>query len=174
MIEEDKIIDLVKKWVNRNPAEFREPETNKRLYRETIFKRCKRYLNAPDEYLNFRKKTLPEERKWFFNVFQTVFLVGIFGLETSFLVLFLNNLSAWFQKLSLDLNVLSWLLPLVILLVTVALSLKQDKRHKTSWLSGFIQKRFRILHNLRELDIEMYCVSTIIESRKEKETENLG
>lgn len=174
MKEENKIIDVVKEWVNRNPAEFREPETNKRLYREIIFKRCEKYLNAPDEYLKLRQKTLPEQRKWYFNIFQTVFMVGIFGLGTSLLILFLNNLFAWFQKLSLDLNVLGWVLPLVAIIVIVALSIKQSKRHKTSLLSGFIQKQFRILHNLRELDIEMYCVSTIIETRKEKETENLG
>lgn len=171
MTEKEKVTDLVRKWVDTNPSEFRESGTNQELYREAIFERCKKYVDAPDEYLNLRQKTLPEERKWYFNVFQTVFIAGVFGLGTSLFILFLNNLLTWLQKSPLDLNFLGWILPLA-LLVVVILSLREDEKHKTSWLSAFIQKRFRILHNLKELDIEMYCVSKIIETRKEKEKES--
>ena len=172
MTKEDKIIDLVRKWVDSNPAEFGESETNQILYRKVVFERCRKYVDAPDEYLNLRQKTLPEERKWYFNIFQTVFIAGMFGLETSLLILSLSHFSAWFQEVPLDFTILKWLLPFILFLVLAGLSFKEDKRHKTSWLSAFIQTKSRILHNLKEIDIETYCVSKIIEARKEKEKEN--
>jgi hypothetical protein len=176
-ITENNIKDLLKKWIEKNPKEFRKDE-----FREaTILDRCQQYRDAPEDYLRSMLKILPDIMKWYFNVFQTVFIAGLVGLETTLFVMFLSNLSAWFQRFPQDWGVLavhnvrpidviallSWMIPLLVLSVILFFALKTNKKYEASYLSHFIQKRFWIYGNLKEAKIEMYCISMILKIRQE-------
>jgi hypothetical protein len=165
---EDDVPKLVREWVEENYAEFNEGglQCGKHLYRDNIFARSEKYQNAPDEYLKTMLKTLRETIKWYFNLFQTVFIAGIFGLEVTLFVLFLNSLSTWIPKHPLDLNIISWVLPLIIAFIIAVSALKTNKKSQSPWLSNFIQTKFYILHNLKELHIEIYYISKILKIRE--------
>jgi hypothetical protein len=176
-----------KKWVKENPSEFgKEPsaepkkrEHKRRLYRESILERCKRYDDAPTAYLETMLKTLPEITKWYFNVFQTIFIAGIASFETAVAILFFNNLLAWLQRLPSDLyaslenikpadigSFLSWFLPALVFFIIFGLATWEDESLEVSRLSQFIQTRFYIVQNIKEIEIEMYYISKTLEERK--------
>jgi hypothetical protein len=165
---EDDVPRLVKEWVEKNYAEFNEGglQCGKHLYRDNIFARSEKYRNAPDEYLKTMLKSLPETIKWYFNVFQTVFIAGLFGLEATLFVLFVNSLSTWFPKHPLDLNIISWALPLIFAFLIAVPALKTNKKSQSPWLSYFIQTKSYILYNLKELHIEIYYISKILKIRE--------
>jgi hypothetical protein len=180
----------VNKWIEDNYAVFKEggEQNGKILYRSTIVKRCKKYDSASDEYLRTMLKLFPEIMKWYLNVFQGVFLVGLVGFETTLLVLFSNNFAPWFQKLSnIDwsiflsqskfeswlqkLSILDWystviwFVPLALFIVILA-ALKTNRKSESSYLSHFIQTTFWIVKNLKDTEIEMYYISKILEKRE--------
>ena len=64
----------VKTWVDSNNAEFKEGD--KPIYREKVFDRCEKYIDAPDEYLQTMLSTLPDFMTWYLSVFETVFMAG--------------------------------------------------------------------------------------------------
>jgi hypothetical protein len=157
---------IVREWVEGNPDEFGEGDNLR--YREVVLDRCKKYLFAPDEFLNTMLKTFPENMKWYFNVFQTVFIAGLCGLGVSLTVLAINQFSAWTKETPTDMTILGWLIPIVILLLLAVPAFLINSRTGASWLSHWIQNQFRIIHNLRELQIEMYYISKILEIRNTK------
>jgi len=112
---EDNIEEWVRYWVKTNSSYFKEGD-----YRHNIFKRCEMYRKAPDRYLQSMLETIPELVKWYFNVFQTVFIAAMAGLETTLFVLFVNNLT--------HANVLHWVVPLALFIVIFLLAIIPDKK----------------------------------------------
>lgn len=167
---EDRVTELVRQWVEKNSAEFTDSgkPDGKPLYRERVFGRCEKYRDAPDEYLEAMLKTLPETIKWYFNVFQTILVAGILGVTTTLFILFLNGLSTWVQKLSVDFSIVNWALPLTLFLIIVCRALKTNEVTQSSWLSNFIQTKSYIRYNLKEIHIEIYYIAEILRIRKAK------
>lgn len=185
---EDEVDELVKEWIAQNPAEFTvdgKSGSKQLRYRERILERCKQYKKAPDEYLDTMLKTFPGLIKWYFNIFQTVFIAGLFGSLATAFVFTYSNFLTWLRKASSttvpsistfhDFLVLLqtsfpdwiiWVLPAGFMGFVVFLALKTHKRTENSWLSYIIQHKFQIIHNLTELKIEMYYVSKTIEIRE--------
>lgn len=162
--EEKDVPEIVKKWIDENTAEFGDAE--RKFYRDNVLDRCKQFLFAPDDYLEAMLKTLPELMKWYHNVFQTVFMAGMAGLTVTILVLFLNNFFEWIQNLSFDLSIVRWFFPAGILVVIGILLLRIDKTLGSPKISELIQTHFRIKHNLKEIEIMMYYISTILRIRE--------
>jgi len=188
--ELDKLIGI-RDWIKQNPAEFTidgkpvnlTKENEPRLrFRLRILDRCKQYKKAPDEYLKTMLKTLPEIFKWYFNVFQTVFIAGLVGLWASAFYFTCSSFFTWASKTTWALpssfnNFLSlasasisdwigWVLSGLFVIIVLFLALISNKKTGSSWLSHIIQHWFKIVHNLTELKIEMYYISKIIEMRE--------
>jgi hypothetical protein len=158
---------IVRDWVNRNASEFKE--NGKRLYRDNVFSRCERYIGAPNEFLQTKLKILPENIKWYFTLFQGVFIAGTVGIATTLFFLFMNNLLAWLPFQAnlnhidfLNLRWLTWFVPLILFVGIIISALKKSKNVESSVLSHFIQTRFWVLTNLKDLEIEMYYVSVVL------------
>lgn len=158
--KEEYLGKAVQAWVDSNPAEFKD--ACKPLYRKKVFDRCRKYIDAPEEYLKTMLNTLPEFMKWYLSVFETVFIAGAVGLVSAFAVISLNNAITSFQQW------VGWVLPLVFaVIIAAAVTLKPLK------FSHFIQHRFYVRHNLNESNIELYYISLIMKIRKERD-ENLN
>lgn len=187
----DKINELVEAWIAKNSAEFTFVGIfgkRKLGYRPQVLARCKQYDNAPDEYLNTMLKTLPELIKWYFNIFQAVFIAGLVGSLAAAFVAAYSNVLKWASKItimpsSLDnflyltkiyyLNWIPWALPAIFIAITLFLVFKSNKKAGSSWLSYMIQHWFKIVHNLNELKIEMYYISKVLEIRTNLESRAL-
>lgn len=185
---EDKVDELVKKWIEQNPAEFTvdgKSGSQRLRYRPRILERCKQYKNAPDKYLETMLKAFPENIKWYFNILQAVIMAVLVSSLAAVFILTINNFLTWLQKASsmtipsistfndfLGLLYASfpdwiiWVFPASILGFVVFLAFKTNKVTESSWLSYLIQHKLRIVHNLTELKIEMYYVSKIITIRE--------
>jgi len=183
---EDNVDELVKKWIEQNPAEFTidgkpfkidcKADSKRLRFRPRVLERCKEYKNAPDEYLKTMLKTFPESIKWWFGILQTLLVAGLIGFTTTISVFTLNNFLSWLPEpifIPISPKLVSWIFPLIIIILPIfCLALKTNKETETSWLSYLIQYKSRIVHGLVELKIEIYYVSKIIEIReKEKEAE---
>lgn len=155
----DLVEQTVKLWIKENKTQFFE--NNKELYRsKAVFDRCEKYIGAPDEYLKAMLSGMPRFTNWFLSVFETVFLVGLFGLIVGLLILSVSEVTTSFFELA-------WLIPLAIAIVSSVLSY----RFRES-LSHFAQVKFLIRHNINEIDIEMYYISTLLNmGNKRKENE---
>jgi len=174
--EEDIVDKLVSDWIEQNSAEFtisgeyvdfkKKENENKLRFRPRILDRCKQYKGAPDEYLKTMLETLQESYKWYFDVFETIFLAGLFGLFVTLTILTINNFLSSVQTSFSDW--IGWVVPLCILVFLGASAILTRKVSKSSYLSHFIQHRFRIVHNLTELKIEMYYISNLIKIREAK------
>lgn len=153
-LTEDKeaLRKVVQDWIDSNPTEFFEV---KPLYRRQVFDRCQKYIASPDDYLRIMSNALPEFMKWYLNVFETVFLAGLFGLVVAFLAVSLNEAATSFYQFF-------WIIPLAIAISISAVAILKPDR-----LSHWIQHRFFVRHNLNELNIELYYVSTIMKIRRE-------
>ena len=178
----------VLKWIRDNPSEFTtdgKPDDGNRpdnelRYRPRALKRCKQYDDAPDEYLHTMLKTFPDFIKWYFNIFQTVFVATLVGSSVAAFAFTYKNFLDWVSTISsLPTSLgsfllstmftfsswISWVLPALFLIIVLFLALKTNKKTESSWLSYLLQHKFRIIHNLTELKIETYYVSKVIESR---------
>ena len=173
---EDKVDECVTAWINENPAEFTidgnkvdlKPENEHKLrFRLRILERCKQYKNAPDEYLTTYLKAHSENVKWYFSILQAILMTGVVGFFVTVSVLAITNFISWFQNINLT-GSITWILPVCFSGLIIALGLRENKRTNSSWLSHIIQYRFRIIHNLTELKIEIYYIATIMKIRKEK------
>jgi hypothetical protein len=163
---ESEIDRLVKKWVEDNYGEFKEgaKSDGALLYRMNIFDRCKKYRDAPDGYLKtMLEKSLPDTIKWYFNIFQVVFMAGTVSVSTASFLLFLNNFLLFLADVSV-VSSMKWLIPFGLFLFVAYLALKKHKPSDSPWLSHFIQTRFKIAHNLKEIHIEMYYIAKVLES----------
>lgn len=170
-------------------AKLTKKDENRLRFRIRTLERCKQYKDAPDEYLRKMLETLSETFKWYFDAFQTIFMTGLFGFFVTVAILTINNFLIYVQKWSSngfppDLSIFNfpakflslvqtsfsdwivWVLPLIIVIFIGISAIKTREVTKTSWLSHFIQHRFRIVHNLTELKIEMYYISNIIKMRE--------
>jgi len=166
--QENDINVLVRKWVNENYSEFREgAEPNGTLlYRTRIFDRCKKFQNAPKGYLKtMLEKSLPDTIKWYFTIFQVVFIAGTVSISTGFFLLFLNNFFLFLTDVS-AVSTVKWLIPIVLFFVIVVLALIPHKKSNSPWLSHFIQTKFKIIHNLKEIHIEMYYIAKMLEMQE--------
>jgi hypothetical protein len=180
-------------WIRENPSEFtvdgkpdRGNKTDDELrYRPRILKRCKQYDSAPDEYLNSMMKTFPELIKWYFNLFQTVFVATLVGVSVTAFAFAYKNFFDWISTISsLPISLesflssfstlITWVLPSLILAIVLFLALKTNKKTGSSWLSYILQHKFRIIHNLTELKIETYYVAKVIENRANEKTKQMA
>lgn len=163
---EDEIGKLVEIWINQNPAQFTVKGIFGKthlLYRKNVLQRYKQYKDAPDEYLTTTLKTFPEAFKWYFDIFQAVFMAGIVGLVVTACVF------AWSSFVKSISNWIFWVLPALFVIIVFILAFTTNKKTESSWLSYIIQHWFKITHNLNELKIEMYYISTILEKRKQND-----
>jgi hypothetical protein len=157
--KEEYLRKTVQAWVDSNPAEFKS--NCKLLYRKMVFDRCRKYIGAPEEYLKTMLNTLPEFMKWYLSVFETVFMAGAFGVASAFAVIFVNNVITSSQQLA------GWVFPFVLVLLIAVAALLPYRESR--WLSYVIQHWFYVRHNINELNIEVYYISTILTIRKGKE-----
>ena len=187
----EEIHDLVRDWIKENPAEFTvdgklvdltKENEHKLRFRLRILDRCKQYKNAPDEYLKTMLKTLPDTFKWYFNIFQTVFIAGLVGSLASAFYFTCSSFIIWTSKISWALpssfyNFLSlasasvldwiaWVFSGSYVVIVFILAMIPHKKTGSSWLSHIIQYWFKIVHNLTELRIEMYYISKMIEMKE--------
>jgi len=168
--QESDIDALVKKWVDENYGEFREgaKPNGVLLYRTRIFDRCKKYRDAPDGYLEIMlEKSLPDSIKWYFNIFQVVFMAGTISVSTGFFLLFLSNFFLFLTDVSV-VSFVKWLIPIGLFAIIVVLALTTHEESESPRLSHFIQTKFKIIHNLKEIHIEMYYIAKVLETREKK------
>lgn len=188
----------VKEWIQNNPYEFTidgkngkpfdlegEDENNLR-FRRKILERCKQYKDAPAKYLEEMLKTLPDTMKWYFNILQIVLMTGVLSFLVALSILAITKFLEWVQNLNvivdsftstMTLNnyiefasgLVQWLLPTSIAALILFLALRENKTAQSSWLSYIIQHKFKIVHNLEELKIEMFYISKEMERQKTSE-----
>ncbi len=177
---EENVEKLVRRWVRNNYTEFNEggKPDGKPLYRENIFARCEKFQNAPDEYLKMWMKTFPDIVKWYLNILQTVFAAGLIAISSALLFYTLNSFSTWIKgsiwiKDSIWIlkgyphpAILLWIIPMIILVAIGLLALLTNKKSQSKYLSSFIQNKSGILQNLKEIHIETYYISKILEIRE--------
>lgn len=173
LTEQKNDIDaLVRKWVEENYGEFREGAETKGalLYRPVIFERCRKFRNAPDGYLKtMLEKSLPDAIKWYFNIFQIIFITGAVSVSTAFFFLSLNNLFAFFTDVN-AVSLMEWLIPATLFSLVVVAAVSPHKKSQSPWLSHFVQTKFRIIHNLKEIHIEMYYIAKVLEMREKSKS----
>lgn len=167
MTEQESDIDaLVKKWVNENYGAFKEggKPNGSCLYRKSIFERCKRYRDAPEGYLKtMLEKSLPDSIKWYFNIYQIVFVAGTVSVSTTLFFWFLNNLFVFLTDRS-TVSFVKMVIPVAFLIAIVALI--WHEKSGSPWLSRYFQIKFKIVHNLKEIYIEMYYIAKVLEMRE--------
>ena len=165
---EENIEKLVENWAKDNYVEFNEggESEGKELYRPNIFKRCKRYENAPTAYLELWLKNLPELTKWYLNIFQIILSAGIIAVTTALTYLILDNFPLWIKEGYPDYLFVGWLIPLILLSLLLCSALKRNNKSNSTYLSNFIQTKLGILNNLKEILIESYYITKILEIRK--------
>lgn len=165
----EQIAKIVRKWTEDNFAEFNEggKVDGKKLYGSNIFDRCKRYENAPTKYLEFWLKNLPELTKWYLNIFQIILSAGIIAITTALIYLILDNFPLWIRENYPDYLLIGWLIPLIFLSILLSSALINKKNATGTYLSNFIQMKLGILRNLKEILIESYYITKILEIRKE-------
>lgn len=187
MPEEKNMREIVRKWIDDNKYEFVKgtPEKYQKLYRDDILDKCSRHIGAPKDFLETRLKMIPEETKYYLTVFQTLILASFVAVVAFFLYGTVNSGMEWMKTTLIfsppasdppsNKNPLEWLggssfvIFIANLIILVILSLPIVNRKIGQKFSDFVQRKTRIVYNLRELQIEMYYISKILEIRKNNE-----
>lgn len=161
---EKSVPKIVEIWINRNTSEFGSGENL--LYRKFVLQTSKKFLFAPTKFLETMLGTFPDNMKWYFNILYVFSMSGILGVSISLLIWSLNNFNTWINNPILDILFFEWFIPPFFPIIILFLNWKEDKKTGSSMLSKLIQTKLRIFHNLREIQIEMYYISRILEIRE--------
>ncbi len=154
---EEEIPAIVQRWISGNP-EFFNIEGNTG-YRQSTIDGMKRYLHSPTKYLETRLKTLPDAIKWYFQALQIILFTGLLGVVLILIKTSVDNIVStsifttqrfnWIQDSK-------WMFPLI-----VALGIFGIRDRIVVW----IQRAAKIRMNFREIDIEIFYITKILETR---------
>lgn len=150
----------VEKWAKKNPAEFFQDD--KPVYRGDFLFRCQQYDEASKTYLEKRLAMLPDAIKWYLQIFQGLMFAGLMTFSLALIYKTIDimvNFSGCLQE---------WialaLISIYFVFIVIGI-IHKPKNSGSPWLSDFIQKKFLIRTNLRELEMEMHYISKVLEDR---------
>jgi len=162
---EEEIPAIVKKWVDDNHEEFGDEYCLN--YRKNIFERCKRYLYSPDIYLENKFHFLNNRIKWFLQIYQAIIITGIVGSLIILGKMTIENFIIYIKSVNpkhlLNRQLILWIIPILIIVIIFCF---RPKKEGKSWLINYIRRTALMVYNLREIEIEMFYISKILEIRE--------
>jgi len=150
----------MEEWIRSNRTTFFENQ--KPLFRKKVLDGYNRYDDAPKQYLEEKIKVLTDGIKWHLHVFQIVVFTGFMALALALCNKSMDVLLTWNNKPAQGMIIAITISYIGFLVIGL---LWKPGTSGNPLLSDIIQRMFFIKINIRELEIEIFYISLVLEDR---------